>query len=95
MFVFQQRVAGNEDTVEVAIVTENEEEDVVLMVPDEVKDIEGNESSEDPPVEEERVYPLSTSKKRSKDSCSLADLLGQSYASGQYKKYEEPLQSEK
>lgn len=93
MFVFQQSVAGNEDTEKAVI--ENEEEDAMLMMPDEVIDIEGNESSEDLPVEEERVNPLSTSKKRSRDSCSLADLLGQSYALGQYRKYEEPLQSEK
>ena len=43
------------------------------------------------PVEEESFAALSTSMKRSRDSSGLADLLGQTNASGQYRK--DPLTS--
>ena len=60
---------------------EEEDEDAVLEVLGE----EDKGSSQGPKVEES-FAALSTSKKRSRDSCGLADRLGQTYASGQYRK---------
>lgn len=61
---------------------EVEDKDAGLKVLD--KEDEG--SSQDP-LEEESFAALSTSKRRSKDSRGLADLLGQTYASGQCRKF--------
>lgn len=75
--VFQQRGAEEDETgkLETQADGEEEDEDAGLKVLD--KEDEGN--SQDP-QEEESFAALSTSKRRSKDSCGLADLLGQTYA---------------
>ena len=65
---------------------EEEDEDAVLEVLG-----EEDKGSSQGPKEEESFAALSTSKKRSRDSCGLADCLGQTYASGQYRK--DPLMS--
>ncbi len=48
----------------------------------EVTDEEDKESSQGP-KEEESSAALPTTKTRSRDSCGLADLLGETYASGE------------
>lgn len=89
MLFFQHGGAGEDVTGEPetqADGEEEEDEDAGL----EVRGEEDKGSSQGP-KEEESFAPLSTSKKRSRDACGLADLLGQTYAAGQYRK--DPLMS--
>ena len=79
--VFQQGGAGGDETGECQIQAdgaEEEDEDVGLEALG-----EEDEGSSQGPEEEESFSALSTLKKRSRDSCGLADLLGQTYALGQ------------
>ncbi len=67
---------------------EEEEGDAGLEVMDE----EDKESSQGP-EEEESSAALPTTRKRSRDSCGLADLLGETYASDEYRTLKDHLKS--
>ncbi|XP_029958862.1 zinc finger BED domain-containing protein 1-like isoform X2 [Salarias fasciatus] len=79
--LFQRGAGENESEPWESETRADGNEDAGLEVPD-----EEDEGSSQGPGEEENTAAQSTSKKRSRDSCGLAELLGQTYASGSAKK---------
>ncbi|XP_051809325.1 E3 SUMO-protein ligase ZBED1-like [Acanthochromis polyacanthus] len=90
--LFQQRGAEEDETVKAETQADGEEEDEDAGP--EVLDVKDEGSSQDPEEEDLKqsrsFAAVSRSKKRSRDSCDLADLLGQTYASGTAKKLKTP-----